>query len=228
MEIDNIPPSCGAKGKSSVAPLKERGLLHPAVQIYMWCLLSLTAQIIGGEMLILLAIITILLSLRMNASRFIFLLRRTRWILIPVFLVYSYTTPGEMLWPQMGMFSPVIVGVEDGMLQLLRLVTVLAGLSILLGLLSQSQLISGFYTLSRPLMLLGLSRERIAVRLALTLRYAESAIQNTASNWSGSFEHMLAQQPVTPEFIEMQTAPFSLVDRLLFATVSAAFFGLCL
>lgn len=203
-------------------------MLHPAVQIYMWCLLTLAMQILGGWLLIMLAVVTILLSFRISAVRFLLLLRRTRWILFSVFILYMYTSPGEALWPQLGIFSPVVEGITDGMLQLLRLATVLAGLSVLLSLLSQSQLIAGLYALSRPLLFLGLPRERMAVRLALTLRYAETAMQETASNWRDSFEHMLAPIPSAPELIELHVAPFSRRDWLLLVVVSAAALGACL
>ena len=202
--------------------------MHPAVQIYIWGLLTLAVQMLGGNILILLAAATILLSLRICATRFLLLLRRTRWILFSVFIIYMYSSTGEALWPQLGVFSPVVEGITDGMLQLLRLATILAGLSILLSLLSQSKLIAGIYTLSRPLLFLGLPRERLAVRLALTLRYAESVMQDTASNWRGSFEHLLAPLPSVPGFIELHVAPFSLRDWLLLAVVSAVLLGVIL
>jgi hypothetical protein len=139
-----------------------------------------------------------------------------------VFLIYAYTSPGDTLWTQLGAFSPVTTGIADGVLQLSRLVAVLAGLSILLTLLSQPQLIAGLYTLSSPLCFFGLSRERVAVRLALTLSYAESAMQDTANNWHGSIEQLLAPLPVAPGYIELQVTLFSRRDWLLVAAASAA------
>jgi hypothetical protein len=76
--------------------------------------------------------------------------------------------------------------------------------------------------------LFGLSRERVAVRLALTLRYAESAMQGTASNWRVSIEQMLAPVQVAPGFIELHVYPFSGRDWLLLVAVSVALLGTCL
>lgn len=208
-------------------PVQE-GMPHPAVQIYFWVCLTLAAQILHGYALMLLAGLLFVLAFRICAARFFLLLRRTRWILFSVFIIYAYTTPGDALWLQLGAFSPVTEGIVDGLLQLSRLLTVLAGLSILLTLLSQSQLIAGLYTLSRPLCFAGLPRERIAVRLALTLRYAESAMQDTASNWRGSIEHLLAPMPVVPGYIELNVAPFFRRDWLLVAAASAALLGVWL
>lgn len=209
-------------------PVQMAGMPHPAVQIYVWICLTLAAQMLGAYALTLLALMLIVLSFKICTARFFLLLRRTRWILFSVFLIYAYTSPGDLVWPQLGAFSPVADGIVGGLLQIMRLVTVLAGLSILLTLLSQSQLITGLYTLSRPLRLFGLSRERVAVRLALTLRYAESAMQETASNWRGSIEQLLAPVPVAPGFIELHAYPFSGRDWLLLMAASVVLLGIWL
>jgi len=70
--------------------------------------------------------------------------------------------------------------------------------------------------------LLGLSRERLAVRLALTLHYADSAVQDTASNWRGSIEQLLAPVVVSPGCIDLPVAPFSRQDYLLGVAVTVA------
>lgn len=202
------------------------GMPHPAVLIYVWVSLTLAAQMLSPYVLVLLALSFVLLSCIVCSARFFLLLRRTRWVLFTVFLIYAYTSPGQVLWPQLGMFSPVADGMVSGSLQIMRLVTVLAGLSILLTLLSQTQLITGLYTLSRPLCWFGLSRERVAVRLALTLRYAESAMQDTASNWRVSIEQLLAPVPVAPGFIELHVTPFLRRDWLLLAAASVALLGI--
>jgi hypothetical protein len=209
-------------------PVQMAGMAHPAVQIYVWVCLTLAAQMLSAYALTPLALMLAVFSFKICPARFFLLLRRTRWILFSVFLIYAYTSPGDLAWPQLGAFSPVADGITGGLLQIMRLVTVLAGLAILLTLLSQSQLITGLYTLSRPLRLFGLSRERVAVRLALTLRYAESAMQGTASNWRVSIEQMLAPVQVAPGFIELHVYPFSGRDWLLLVAVSVALLGTCL
>lgn len=207
-------------------PVDDKGNLNPAVQIYVWLCLALATQILNVQFLMLMAVLTILLSIRICAVRlFLILLRRTRWVLFSLILIYAYTSPGEALWPQLGAFSPVADGVADGLLQLLRLLTVLAGLSILLVSLSQAQLIAGIFILLRPLTFLGFSRDRVAVRLALTLRYAESAMQETCSNWRGSMECLLAPMPVEHGFVELHVAQFTRLDWLLLAAASAALLG---
>lgn len=221
-KITNLKQQCPIKPDH---PVQREGRPHPAVQIYIWVCLTFLAPVLSTYALIFLAGTITVFSLMICPSRFTIMLRRTRWILISVFLIYAYTSPGDALWPQLGMLSPVAEGFAEGLLQLLRLLTVLAGVSILLRLLSQAQLIAGLYMLSRPLSYLGFSRDRLAVRLALTLRYADSAMQETASNWRYSIEHLLAPVHVVPGIIELNVDQLARRDWLLLVAASAALLG---
>jgi energy-coupling factor transporter transmembrane protein EcfT len=151
--------------------------LHPATLLLLWLVLAILAQALQGPWLLLLAVLGSLPAIIWSGRRLLILLRRTRWIFLSLVLLYAYVTPGEPLFAQWGMMSPVREGLVEGMQQLLRLLSVLAGLSILLGKLSSEQLIAALHTLLYPLRYLGRSRERIAVRLALTLHYAERQLQ---------------------------------------------------
>ena len=188
---------------------------HPAIQIFLWFCLVLILQTINGVGLSLLAAGFVLLAVKIGLTRLLYMLRRTRWILVSVFMVYSFTSPGDLLWAELGVLSPVTQGVTAGLTQIFRLLAVLASLSALLAKLSQTQLLTGLYSLFRPMSLFGLPRERIAVRLALTLRYADSALQNTKENWQSSLEFFLKPVPVEQEFIEIKKIPYSRLDLLL-------------
>jgi hypothetical protein len=225
MENLKIAPLSSQSTLAREHQLHDAGMLHPAVLIYIWICLSLAAQILGSTMLMPLVGMLILLALRISGARFVLLLRRTRWVLFSLFLIYAYATPGAELWPDLGMASPVTEGVVDGIVQLLRLLVVLSGLSILLSLVSQLKIIAGLYALARPLGFLGISRERVAVRLALTLSYAESAMQNSAGNWRGIIEQLFVPLEISPGYIELQLSPFSVRDGLMVVAVSAALLG---
>lgn len=228
MEISKIARMQKMRVGNQNVHVDEQGILNPAVQIYIWLCLALAIQILNGELLVIVAGLTIVLAIRICAVRFLIMLRRTRWILFSILLIYAFASPGEALWSQLGAFSPVIDGVAEGLLQLLRLITVLAGLSILLTLLALTQLIAGIYTLLRPLTFLGFSRDRIAVRLALTLRYAERAISETASNWRESIEQLLAPVQAEQGEIELQVGHFIRLDWLLVVASSVALMGVWL
>jgi energy-coupling factor transport system permease protein len=198
---------------------------HPAVQILIWMLLALLAQHLQPFALLVLTAVLFGLALRLCAKQLLSLLRRTRWILFSLLLIYAYTTPGTALLGQLGVASPTREGLLDGLLQLGRLVSVLSGLAILLALLSQTQLISGLYSLAYPLRWLGLSRERIAVRLALTLEYAESAMRDTASDWRTTIRDAMQPSTEGTEHIKLQLQPFRIVDVLLLAASAAVLIG---
>lgn len=195
---------------------------HPAVMLLSWIFLALALQSLHFAGVLCFGIILTAMALKISAMRFYTLLRRTRWVMITLLLIYGYVTPGEALWTQAGGYSPTQQGLADGLLQLCRLVFALAGLSVVLGLLSQQQLISGLYAITYPLRFLGLSRERIAVRLSLTLAYAECAMLDTAADWRGSIGRMLRPAEAEHSCVELHTAPFTVRDGLLIAAASAA------
>ena len=198
---------------------------HPAVQILIWMLLALLAQRLQPLALLVLAAVLFGLALRLCRKQLLSLLRRTRWILFSLLLIYAYTTPGTALWALLGVVSPTREGLLDGLLQLVRLVSVLSGLAILLELLPQTQLISGLYSLAYPLRWLGLSRERVAVRLALTLEYAESAMRDTASDWRSTIYAAMQPSADRTEHIELPVQPFRAVDVLVLAACAAVLIG---
>lgn len=191
------------------------GMPHPATMILLWILLALALQSLHATVLLFFGIFLAAIAVKISAARLLALLRRTRWIMLSLLLIYCYVTPGDALWAQLGRFSPTQQGLADGLLQLCRLVCALSGLSIVLGLLSQQQLIGGLYVLTYPLCYLGLSRERFAVRLALTLHYAESAMADTAADWRGCIESMLVPPEIGQHSITLHITPFTLRDGLL-------------
>lgn len=202
-----------------------KSTLHPAVQILIWVLLALAAQRLQSFALLVFTATVTVVALRLCAVQLLRLLRRTRWILLSLLVIYAYTTPGAALWPQFGVASPTHEGLLDGVLQLGRLLSVLSGLAILLELLPQNQLISGLYTLAYPLRWFGLSRERIAVRLALTLEYAETAMGDTAKDWRTTISAALQPAATGAMHIELRVQPFGWIDVLLLLAGVAMLIG---
>jgi energy-coupling factor transporter transmembrane protein EcfT len=188
---------------------------HPAAQILTWCLMVAIMQFMSPASLLLAAIIVLLSALSLSSRKFLHLLRRTRWIMFTLLLIYAYTAPGQPLLIAFGVFSPSVEGLRDGVMQLTRLLAAIAGLAILLDRLDRLQLIAGLYTLFAPLRLIGVSRERVAVRLALTLYYAEVAMLRENRTWQDSWRN-LAEPPVeTGGQMELKLYRFGLGDGLL-------------
>jgi len=188
---------------------------HPAAQILTWCLLVAIMQFLTLEILLVAAGFVLLFALLRSAHKLMQLLRRTRWIMLSLLLIYAYSTPGQPLLDALGMFSPSREGLSDGVLQLTRLLAALAGLAILLDRLHRQQLIAGLYTLFAPLQLIGVSRERVAVRLALTLHYAEVAMLRETHTWQDNLRSLFEPHDETSKQMELTLYRFGISDGLL-------------
>jgi energy-coupling factor transport system permease protein len=182
--------------------------------------LAIVVQTLQSAFLPILAAILVFAAINVHSHRMLGLLRRTRWILVSLLVIYAFLTPGEALW-SLPLPSPTREGLQDGLMQLSRLVCVLAGLSILLTSLSQDRLISGLYIFAYPLRFVGVSSERIAVRLALTLRYAERAMQETAKDWRSSIEHALIPETEHEAIFELPVQMPAWIDVLILIAIGA-------
>ncbi|HUW76945.1 MAG TPA: CbiQ family ECF transporter T component [Gallionella sp.] len=188
---------------------------HPAAQIVTWCLLAAILQSLSLGVLLASAGLVFLFAILHSARKLWQLLRRTRWIMLSLMLVYAYTTPGQPLLDALGILSPSREGLGDGVLQLTRLLSALAGLAILLDRLHRQQLIAGLYTLLVPLKLIGVSRDRVAVRLALTLHYAEVAMLRQTSTWQDSLRSLFEAHGEDSKHMELALYRFRIQDVLL-------------
>ncbi len=178
-------------------------------------MLVATLQFLTLEILLVTAGFVVASALLSSSRKLTQLLRRTRWIMLSLLMVYAYTTPGKPLIEAFGMFSPVREGLSDGVLQLARLLTAIAGLAILLDRLRRQELIAGIYTLFAPLKLIGISRERVAVRLALTLQYAEAAMLRETQPWQDSLHSMFEPHDENNRHMELILYRFGAGDGLL-------------
>ena len=98
---------------------------------------------------------------------------------------------------------------------LILLLSALAGLAILLDRLHRQQLIAGLYTLLAPLRLVGVPRERVAVRLALTLHYAEVAMLRETRTWQDNLRSLFEPHDESGRGIELSLYQFGIGDGLL-------------
>ena len=189
--------------------------LHPAAQILTWCLLVTAMQVLEPGLLLVTAGLVLLGAFAVSRHKLAQLVRRTRWIMLSLLLIYAYSTPGHALPESFGVFGPTREGLLDGALQLTRLLAALAALAILLERLHRLQLIAGLYTLFAPLRWLGLSRERFAVRLSLTLHYAEVAMLRGKGSWRDTLNGLFEPHGETTRHMEFPLHRFGIGDAML-------------
>lgn len=116
------------------------------------------------------------------------LVRRSRWLLLTMLAMFGWMTPGT---PLPGIPGATQEGLQLAADNLTRLFVALATLALLLKALDPPKLVAGLRSLLAPLGLLGFSRDRIAVRLALTLQEVEAS-RNGRGNDSAGMASSLA------------------------------------
>lgn len=124
-----------------------------------------------GMVLLAASLALTLTALITSRQHFGLLVRRSRWLLLTLLILFGWLTPGT---PMPGMPGASHEGLLLAAENLARLLIALSVVAMLLTALSPVELVAGLRSLLRPLNLLGVSRDRIAVRLALTLEEVEA------------------------------------------------------
>ena len=151
--------------------------MHPVIRVVCFLLFCIALVRPDREQLLFAALLIAALLLTFSLSqlrRALGMVRRLRWLLLSVLVIYGWFSPGtpielplpESLWPTRA-------GLEAGLLRVLTLILILLAAGILLITTSRRQLIAALYWLLSPLRYLHLQPERLAVRLILTLEYVE-------------------------------------------------------
>jgi len=96
------------------------------------------------------------------------MLKRLRWLFLSILVVYLFFTPGILLFPDV-LWGPTQEGLLQGLLRVAVLVLIVAAVNVLIGSTEQSEFLSAVSWCLQPLSWLGLSHERLAVRISLTL-----------------------------------------------------------
>ena len=167
--------------------------MHPVVRII--CLLvyiiSLSRANAGQIIFASLILIPLYFIQPAGLSSAIKMLLRLRWFFISIVLVYILLTPNPELtnfsqnnsfwenhWP----------GFISGIERILSLILIVFAVAYLLSVLNQEELLGAIYWLALPLVIFGVKRERLAVRMVLTLDLVKQ---------SGQFEE-LEKEKLTP------------------------------
>lgn len=181
-------------------------MVHPATRILLFVILAAALSWLSAAGLALVAVIFLPWAL-LRAQRFFRFLYRLRYVLLAMVAVHALTFgtafDGETL-SQLG-------------LTLARLLLVIALLCVLVSALPREHLLSGLVVLLEPLARFGVPAERIAIRLALTLSYAEQA---RGRGW-----HELLHDLNSPPGPAIATV--SAVPRLSFSYIDPALIALC-
>jgi hypothetical protein len=142
---------------------------HPATILAGWGLLALLVQQVPLAGLASISVIVLPLAFARAPRRSWSLLRRARWLLLSIVLLFAFATPGR----------PLVAGLTAEGLELaaehgLRLALLLASLAVVHEILGNAGLLAGLHLILAPLASWRNLRPRIVARLLLVLEYVEN------------------------------------------------------
>lgn len=174
---------------------------HPASSILLGLGVLLAASSRAELTLLLCCFCLALAALAVATAHLRLLLLRSRWLLLTLLILFGWLTPGTPLqWVPGATQEGLLLAAENAA----RLLIALSVVALLLHALSSAQLVAGMRSLLAPLALLGIPRDRIAVRLALTLNEVEAARNGTSG-----------ERPGMRESLTLPASAFGGVDLLL-------------
>lgn len=149
---------------------------HPASLLLLWFTFLWAYSVRSGVVLVgscLVVMVWAFLSASLHLRR---LLRRSIWLMLTLFVVFAWMTPGTPL-----SFMPLatVEGLYLAVMQSTRVLLAIASLALVLQYLSRTDLVAGMYFFLAPLCRIGLPAKRLAVRLMLTLEEVERAAMPT-------------------------------------------------
>lgn len=123
----------------------------------------------GGVVLLLTGAVALMQQRDFEWSSLLGMLRRVRWLLLAMLILYGWFTPGDPLLPSLGDWSPSLTGVRLGLLRVVALAAIVVAVYLLLITTPRGDLVGGLLWFGRPLRRLGIDDRRFAVRLVLAL-----------------------------------------------------------
>jgi|WetSurMetagenome_2_1015567.scaffolds.fasta_scaffold16689_2 hypothetical protein len=142
---------------------------HPAVLLVIWAGFAFALQRAQFPWTLGSAMICLLLALAFARLRSLNLIRRSRWLLFSLGLIFLFLTPGEYLPGFPGKLGLTYEGLLRAGEQLSRLLALLTSLALLHERVGTPGLLTGLYWLLGPFGW----REKTVVRLMLVLDYVE-------------------------------------------------------
>lgn len=196
-------------------------LIHPTLRILGLIILAFVIQLSSQLSLLLLGGVVLLVALVFYPRLLRSMLRRSRWLLFTLLLIYAFTTPGEYpAWWALD-FAPTYEGIAHGAIQAGRLAVMLAGLAILLGSTPRDALMAGIFLAVAPMRWLGFSPERFASRLWLTLHYVEEGpVHVEGAIWSHLDRIGIGKIDMPVEKVQFPLPRIGALDWLLLTAVA--------
>ncbi len=199
-------------------------MLHPTVRLIVWGAAAAFVQWLPLADLSLACVVALVAGGLLASKRLGILLRRARWLIASLVVLFALATPGVYLLPSLGSLGPTEEGLRLGFEHLMRLFFVLATLAVLLQMTGTEGLVAGLHGLMLPLGWLGLDRGRVAVRLMLVMHYVEQSNPGRHwREWLDSADSEATSGTVRLSRVQLAWADFAVLTGLTFGAI--AYFG---
>jgi energy-coupling factor transporter transmembrane protein EcfT len=134
--------------------------MHPLVKILLLVLILSLMNFLSNQSIWVLCSLVCMLATWLQFGNLVRVVKRMRWLFASIFIIYAFGTPGEYIqWFPVNV-SPTYEGCNQGLLQIAKLLTAIASLSMLFSTSSKAHLMAGLYLLLSPLKWLGFNVER--------------------------------------------------------------------
>ena len=186
--------------------------MHPSSALIVWLLAVLAVQFIAYTGMGLLVLVILLSSANVVQS-WVSYLSRARWLLLTLWLILAYNTPGEAFRDLM--WAPTYEGIAEANMQVTRLIVMLACLAWLFARLGREGLVSALWGLLEPLRRWGADTQRLVVRLSLVLDNLQTPPEK------GAWRRMLfgdLQNSSGPTSLRLILPRWTAVDTLIVTT----------
>mgnify|MGYP005749098435 CR=1 FL=1 len=183
--------------------------MHSGLQLFLWLALVAGLQFLGLLPLTVALAVSAVLGFMFAPQRSVRLVRRVRFIVIAIVILFAGFTPGEAVlvdWPRL---SPSREGLWLAYEHAARVIVVVLLVSLLLERLPPQRLVGAIHALMRPFGRIGFPADRVAVRTLLVLRFVEAEKPPKWHEWISDDSKDLH------ESIEVGREPFRWVDRLM-------------
>lgn len=178
--------------------------LHPSCALIVWLTAIVGSQFVGYAGLLTLGGVALLWP-PFNAYRWFAYVRRIRWLLLTLWVILAYNTPGEA-WLD-NAWAPTYEGMAEAGLQSVRLLIMLLWLAWLFARLDRRGLVAALWGLLCSWRRPGINAERLVVRLSLVLENLEVPQEKGAWRRLLLTDAQFAEGPVSLGVLLVSWAP---------------------
>lgn len=192
--------------------------MHPSFALLVWTGGVILLQTVDGWWQCAAVAAVLIAALGLARPLCMRLLRRIRFLLLAVFILFGLFTPGRALIASLPGLSPSYEGIRLALEHGGRLLGVVCAVALLLTHLPPGRLVSGLYGLMRPFGALGLPARGLAVRILLVLREVAAP---PAGGWRGWLAGLHDAPRPDEAPLRLDVRPFSGLERAVLAAATA-------